>query len=86
MKLPGPATGIVSLLRLSEDEQKRTSLAMKNEYKWLWRTEKGNALLCSEPEFHTDCGVLSDSAGSAEGSRCRVNACVGVEGVYEHNK
>lgn len=28
----------------------------------------------------------SDGAGSAEGSRCGANVCVGVEGVYEHNK
>lgn len=31
-------------------------------------------------------GVLSNGAGSAEGSRCGANVCVGVEGVYEHNK
>lgn len=31
-------------------------------------------------------GELSDSAVSAEGSRCGANVCVGVEGVYEHNK
>lgn len=31
-------------------------------------------------------GDSSNGAGSAEGSRCRANVCVGVEGVYEHNK
>lgn len=49
MKLPGPATGIVSLLRSSEDEQKRTSLA----------TEECNTSGCGEQRKAMPCSAQS---------------------------